>query len=321
MIPDEFQFSIRHPNTTLFDDDLLTIFEEDLANSNMKLRSSASSGSSSPIPYQTINTIKSDCSEEKSNADKLINENNSISKRKFFTKEEDNLLTMAALSFGSESWNSIAQYVPGKTPKQCRDRWTNYLHPSLNFQPWSDQEDQLLVNLVNSHGTHWSKMRQFFPDRSTNSIKNRWYWLIKNQIKVISIDKIINTSSKGIQRNQAQIQSDFNESSNNLFTQNNIYRNNPNINPNMNNNNDDLANSSLYSSKNENNQKCFYILKNKSKKKNTYKEPKKTNPYFQNIPNNQTNEKTNLNYSKNQQNDSIFNSEELISFKPEELDW
>lgn len=61
----------------------------------------------------------------------------------------------------------------------------NYLQPSLKFDPWSAQEDQLLLSLVSNKGTHWTKMKKFFPNRSTNSLKNRFHWLYKNQIKCI----------------------------------------------------------------------------------------------------------------------------------------
>ena len=113
-------------------------------------------------------------------------------RRKFFTLEEDLLLQKAVVRFKNKDWNKIAKFVPGRTPKQCRDRWTNYLHPSLAFTPWTYEESQLLVSLVNKYGTHWSKMKKSFPNRSTNSLKNRWYSLIKDQVKVVSNAEQIN---------------------------------------------------------------------------------------------------------------------------------
>lgn len=121
-------------------------------------------------------------------SDESSNQNSSENKkRKYFTEEEDQLLIAAAISYNQSSWNTISQHIPGKTPKQCRDRWMNYLRPSLKFDPWTNQEDNLLISLVNIHGTHWTKMKQYFPGRSTNSIKNRWYWLIKNKVGIIQI--------------------------------------------------------------------------------------------------------------------------------------
>mgnify|MGYP001064542253 CR=1 FL=1 len=133
-------------------------------------------------------------------------------KRKYFSKTEDELLIDAVLKFKQESWNDIAKFVPGKTPKQCRDRWANYLQPSLKFDPWKNSDDQLLVSLVNKYGTHWSKMKNYFPSRSTNSMKNRWNYLIKNHVKVLPIDNFIISTLTNISkfRNKSFDHRDFN---------------------------------------------------------------------------------------------------------------
>lgn len=131
------------------------------------------------------------------NGNDLIDNNNDefkCSKRKLFTEEEDNLLKKAALTYQNVSWNDIAKFVPGRTPKQCRDRWVNYLQPSLKNSPFSEDEDRLLFFLVSIYGTHWSKMKSHFPTRSTNSIKNRWYWFNKRTTK-----KLTNLSNDLIQ--------------------------------------------------------------------------------------------------------------------------
>lgn len=141
-------------------------------------------------------------------------------RRKFFSPEEDRKLAAAALAFRQGSWNKIAECVPGRTPKQCRDRWVNYLQPSLKFEPWTDEEDRLLVSLVNSYGTHFAQMKKNFPNRSTNSLKNRWYWLIKQKSKVIHIEKSNNNFEKNNDHQQENNENGnyylFVENSNNL---------------------------------------------------------------------------------------------------------
>lgn len=198
--------SIFHSSPNFFDDSFFSELEIEAA-------TTFKNQTSSSISHQTID----------SNQPKTISDNDEYketqsshnSKRKLFTKEEDKLLTTAAISFQYESWNKIAKFVPGKTPKQCRDRWVNYLQPSLNFEPWSNSEDQLLVSLVNTHGTHWSKMKKNFPNRSTNSIKNRWYWLLKNNINAVPIDNTMicdlnNTSSNIFMKNSMNLNNNIN---------------------------------------------------------------------------------------------------------------
>ena len=154
--------------------------------------------------FELNNELRSTIFESESSTNLIINKNGSnlidndgeskCSKRKLFTEEEDNLLKKAALTYQNVSWNDIAKFVPGRTPKQCRDRWVNYLQPSLKNSPFSEDEDRLLFFLVSIYGTHWSKMKSHFPTRSTNSIKNRWYWFNKRTTK-----KLTNLSNDLIQ--------------------------------------------------------------------------------------------------------------------------
>jgi hypothetical protein len=51
----------------------------------------------------------------------------------------------------------------------------NYLCPSVKNGPWTEAEDRLLLAKINEIGRSWSVMGRFFPGRSENDIKNRWY--------------------------------------------------------------------------------------------------------------------------------------------------
>lgn len=133
-----------------------------------------------PTPnYQLIN--KSPITNNDSSFQNNMNESiKSNYKRHYFNKKEDSLLSSAAMKYHQKNWKKIAKCVPNKTPKQCRDRWMNYLKPNLHFEPWTENEDLLLVSLVKEYGTHWTLMMNHFTGRSSNSLKNRWNWLIKN---------------------------------------------------------------------------------------------------------------------------------------------
>lgn len=150
---------------------MLTTIPTDLFNDQLIIQMDTTSTTSSPQTF----------------SDKIPSRKNvTNSKRKYFTSEEDSLLISAAAKYQHENWKTIAKFVPGKSPKQCRDRYINYLKPSLHFRPWNEEEDRLLVSLVNKYGTHWSNMAKQFPDRSTNSLKNRWNWLLKNNVRLIN---------------------------------------------------------------------------------------------------------------------------------------
>jgi hypothetical protein len=70
--------------------------------------------------------------------------------------------------------------MPGRTARQCRDRWTNYLAPAISFEPWRPEEDSLIVHKVNEIGTKWATIAKFTHGRTGNALKNRWYSGLKN---------------------------------------------------------------------------------------------------------------------------------------------
>jgi hypothetical protein len=84
--------------------------------------------------------------------------------------------------YGLGNWTTIARDISGRNPKQCRERWLNQLCPSLNKDRWTPQEDAILVHQQRIFGNVWSKVTQFLPGRSPNSIKNRWFWLTRHKV-------------------------------------------------------------------------------------------------------------------------------------------
>ena len=104
-------------------------------------------------------------------------------KRKNFTLEEDNRLRILVSQYGSKDWNLISEMMVSKNPRQCRERWNNYLNPILTTSPWTLEEDHMLVRKYGEYGPHWSKIAHHFVNRSENSIKNRWKTLLKNSLR------------------------------------------------------------------------------------------------------------------------------------------
>lgn len=300
-------FSLTEQTSIHFRKDFVKLLEEDSSNTH--------SIQKYPDP-QTSNENPSKNNYINNENDRL--DKNQVPKRKFFTKNEDHLLTLAAIKYKQEKWNCIAKCVPGKTPKQCRDRWVNYLQPSLNFEPWTDKEDELLLSLVKKHGTHWSKMKSNFPNRSTNSLKNRFYRIDKYQQKDSSKEKIANIKLSGNNNNQIKkdLQVTFNNNNNNYYPFRNINaKEDRHI---MNNSNFDHYQSFFNEQPKQENQSCFILSKidNKNKSHSEISKDNYESCTKQNILNNVIEIKNNF-------HPNIFSLEEneLITFTPEELDW
>ncbi|OHT14988.1 hypothetical protein TRFO_42796 [Tritrichomonas foetus] len=102
----------------------------------------------------------------------------SSNSRKKFSSEEDKHLKELVEKHGAKNWDKIAELMPGRTGRQCRDRYRNYLIPGFFNGQWSQDEDDLLRVKYHEFGPQWAKMTPFFHGRSANSLKNRWNYFV-----------------------------------------------------------------------------------------------------------------------------------------------
>lgn len=94
--------------------------------------------------------------------------------RNKFTPAEDETIIRIVNEFGPRSWRLIASNLPGRSARQIRERYVNYLSPKVCNDPWTYEEDQRLREKVAQHGRKWSKIAKFFKNRTDVTIKNRW---------------------------------------------------------------------------------------------------------------------------------------------------
>ncbi|KAJ3426410.1 transcription repressor myb5 [Anaeramoeba flamelloides] len=107
---------------------------------------------------------------------KVLNPN--LKKGKW-TEEEDKLLKKYVKLFGDSKWSKVADSIPRRTSKQCRERWKNQLDPRIKTTPWTKEEDKILIEKHKEFGNKWSKIKEFLPGRPDNRIKNRWNSTLK----------------------------------------------------------------------------------------------------------------------------------------------
>jgi hypothetical protein len=103
-------------------------------------------------------------------------------KKSKWSPDEDERLRQNVETHGLGNWSLISQGLPGRNGKQCRERWMNQLSPALNKDNWTPQEDAVLIQQQRIYGNVWSRIAQFLPGRSPNSVKNRWSWLSRHAI-------------------------------------------------------------------------------------------------------------------------------------------
>jgi hypothetical protein len=118
-----------------------------------------------------------------------------------WTSEEDELLVRLVAEYGhdwpkvAEHWDtssfiqSTAANEAGKaklrTVKQIRERWANFMSPTISREPWSLAEDQCLLELHKTCGNSWSTIAKKLPGRAPEGVKTRFKSLARRQQKLV----------------------------------------------------------------------------------------------------------------------------------------
>ena len=85
---------------------------------------------------------------------------------------------------GTKQWNDIADMLNdtldvNRNGKQCRERWFNFLNPDINREPFTAEEDLILLEKRQEVGNRWSEIVKLLSGRTENSVKNRFNCLFK----------------------------------------------------------------------------------------------------------------------------------------------
>jgi hypothetical protein len=97
-----------------------------------------------------------------------------------WTADEDKMLRDALPAQGSKNWEQIAALVPGRTCKQCRNRWRDALDPSIRLTngragKWTADEEKQLKDAVPAQGAkNWEQIAALVPGRTQKQCRNRW---------------------------------------------------------------------------------------------------------------------------------------------------
>ncbi len=85
--------------------------------------------------------------------------------RHLWSKEEDAMLLQLVKEIGPGKWTQIAKKMPGRLPKQCRQRYFNKVDPSLSNAAWSEEEDRRVIAAQSKLGNRFAEIAKFLEGR------------------------------------------------------------------------------------------------------------------------------------------------------------
>jgi hypothetical protein len=96
-----------------------------------------------------------------------------VKRVKNWTNEEDELLMKMAEKYDFKNWNAVAEHLSGRSAIQCSARYKR-IKPGIIKGAWTEEEDELLLDLLKRFGKNWSLISKYMPSRSGKQIRDRF---------------------------------------------------------------------------------------------------------------------------------------------------
>ncbi|KAJ6249519.1 myb protein [Anaeramoeba flamelloides] len=141
-----------------------SVHKDQSSNNNLKNTSNSS--------HYIDTDLKTGCMRKRKQRSNVLTSNGI--RKGSWEKYEDELLIEAVNKYETYSWTKIANLVPSRNAKQCRERWINQLNPDLVHGFWTNEEDEIILKMRGQLGNKWAQIQKKLSRRSANAIKNRY---------------------------------------------------------------------------------------------------------------------------------------------------
>ncbi|XP_072307802.1 v-myb avian myeloblastosis viral oncogene homolog-like 2b [Eucyclogobius newberryi] len=101
-----------------------------------------------------------------------------------WTQDEDDRLKGMVHQLGTNDWKSIASVIQAHSEMQCQHRWFKVLDPELVKGPWTKEEDEKVIDLVNHYGNkNWAAVAKHLKGRLGKQCRERWHNHLNPNVK------------------------------------------------------------------------------------------------------------------------------------------
>lgn len=121
-----------------------------------------------------------------------------------WTANEDAQLMDLVDKYGAKSWIRIASFMKGRSNKSCRSRYLQHLAPSINSDPITLEEGNLIIKLVEEIGKQWAEIARRLPRRTDSTVKNWWYTARKRDCRIEQRLEVIDSTRKVMKKDREE---------------------------------------------------------------------------------------------------------------------